>query len=168
MGESSLFHAPWGVGQFYGTGLVLVFFFMEMSHRGQTTCMDKTSNNPNLKEGSEINLIKVKVKHSRNGFLGQSVLIMKSSRTETRIKSGFSPDDIRSEYGKMIDHKTALFGTCPFQLPWLIFFNNWVSISQVPQLYINPNPRIRLSVCVCVTKRPHLTHYPQANTLSTG
>ena len=32
----------------------------------------------------------------------------------------------------------------------------------------NPNPRIRLSVCLCVTKRPHLTHYPQANTLSTG
>ena len=31
-----------------------------------------------------------------------------------------------------------------------------------------PNPRIRLSVCVSVTKRPHLTHYPQANTLSAG
>ena len=23
-------------------------------------------------------------------------------------------------------------------------------------------------LCVCVTKRPHLTHYPQANTLSTA
>ena len=32
----------------------------------------------------------------------------------------------------------------------------------------NHNPRIRLSVRVCVTKRPHLTHYPQANTLSAG
>ena len=32
----------------------------------------------------------------------------------------------------------------------------------------DPNPRIRLSVRACVTKRPHLTHYPQANTLSAG
>ena len=26
----------------------------------------------------------------------------------------------------MIDHKTALFGTCPFQLPWLIFYRTHV------------------------------------------
>ena len=36
------------------------------------------------------------------------------------------------------------------------------------QLVCYPNPRISLSVRACVTKRPRLTHYLQANTLSNG
>ena len=37
-----------------------------------------------------------------------------------------------------------------------------------PRTPFYPNSRIRLSVCpcVCVTKRPHLMHYPRAYTLS--
>ena len=40
-------------------------------------------------------------------MLWLAVLIMKSSRTETRIKSGFSSGDIGPEYVKMINHETV-------------------------------------------------------------
>ena len=49
-------------------------------------------------------------------------------------------------------------------------FAQAIKVKECWKELLNPNPRIRLSVCVCVsvTKRPHLTHYPQANTLSTA
>ena len=42
------------------------------------------------------------------------------------------------------------------------------SISAYSHIYILTLEYACLSVCVSVTKRPHLTHYPQANTLSTA
>ena len=49
--------------------------------------------------------------------------------------------------------------------------NMWWFAGAVPLIMmVYSNPRIRLSLrpSVSVTKRPHLTHYPQANTLSNG
>ena len=74
--------------------------------------------------------------------------------------------------------EVVFFGT--FSMRWegevwqvVVFFLSGKNVIFLTFSY--PNPRIRLSVCVSVTKRPHLTHYPlllrswiAANTLSKG